>query len=203
MENKGLMNELIGKRMKIPISDHLAKLRESINQISEKLELLTKEEDFGETQVVDIYKVLKKVKSTTRYSVKLSIDQEFIKSTQLNVRIAKKDFEEVISHIITNAVKHGVVEENKDYVIRIHITYESDTDMYVIQISNNGKPMPKGMDNKRYIIRGEYAGENGNEGIGGYRVNSIIEHFKGELFVENDPNDSFPVKITIKLPKAE
>lgn len=59
--------------------------------------------------------------------------------------------------------------------------------MYVLSISNNGKPMPKGMDSKRYGIKGEVAGVTGNEGIGGYRVKSIIEHYKGSYSIENYP----------------
>lgn len=49
--------------------------------------------------------------------------------------------------------------------------------MHVIQISNNGKAMPKDIDTKNGV-EGEAAGDTGNDGIEGCRVKSIVESFE-------------------------
>lgn len=202
IENKGIGTELISQRMNISLSDHISKLSLSVEEMNNKLELLTRESVFGESKIIDINKILKKFKSTSSYSIEYDFDQESIKSKNVNVNMAEDDFKEVIHHIISNAVKHGFADANINNIIRINLSYNITEDMYVVKVSNNGKPMPKGMDSRRYGIKGEIAGITGNEGIGGYRVKSIIEHFNGNYSIENTTG-IFPVEISIKLPKYE
>jgi len=201
VNSKGLGSEVISKKSNTTLSSHISRLSFSIDAMNRKLELLTKSSNFGEAENVDINKFLKRIKGTNDYSVEYTFDTEFSQSKVAYTYINKEDLNEVIQQIISNAVKHGFVKNNVDNIIRFNLTFDIDSDMYVIEISNNGKPMPKGMNSKRYGIKGEVAGITGNEGIGGYRVKSIIEHFKGIYSVENDVNSLFPVQITIKLPK--
>lgn len=203
LENKGMNDELISQRMNISISEHISSLFSSIEEMSKKLDLLTKENSFGKESIVDISKTLRRYKSTTDYSVEFYIDKESINTKAINVSIAENDFKEVVQHIISNALKHGFIDKEVNHIIRIHISYDISDNMYVIEISNNGKPMPKGMDTHRYGIKGEVAGTTGNEGIGGFQVKSIIEHYNGSFSVDNDIDNLFPVQITIKLPKVD
>jgi type I restriction-modification system DNA methylase subunit len=203
IDNRGIGDELISQRMQISLSNHISKLFVSIEEMNKKLEFLTRETTFGESKSVDINKLLRSFKGTSLYSIDYIFDKEAIQSKVALVDIAEEDFKEVIRQIISNAVKHGFVTDASNHIIRINLTYDMTDNMYVLSISNNGKPMPKGMDNKRYGIKGEVAGVTGNEGIGGYRVKSIIEHYKGSYSIENYPEKLFPVEINIKLPKYE
>ena len=203
IDNRGIGDELISQRMQISLSNHISKLFVSIEEMNKKLELLTRETTFGESKSVDINKLLRSFKGTSLYSIDYIFDKEAIQSKVALVDIAEEDFKEVIRQIISNAVKHGFVTDASNHIIRINLTYDMTDNMYVLSISNNGKPMPKGMDSKRYGIKGEVAGVTGNEGIGGYRVKSIIEHYKGSYSIENYPEKLFPVEINIKLPKYE
>ena len=72
--------------------------------------------------------------------------------------------------------------------------------MLRIDIANNGKPMPSGMDESRYTLKNEKAGITGNEGLGGFRISQIIGHFGGELKLSTNEQEEFPVTITLYLP---
>ena len=72
--------------------------------------------------------------------------------------------------------------------------------MIHVNFSNNGKPFPSGMDEKRYFMKGEKAGVSGNTGYGGYRIKAIVEHYNGNVELLNDPNSDFPVTISLKFP---
>lgn len=194
---EGVFSEILN----MTLSDHLSRLSNTVDEMDRKLELLTQTKDFGEPAKINLLNFLKKFKGTKDYKVEHLI--KVSKGAEYIVSINESDFSEVIQNIVSNAVMHGFTEEKSGNVIRIVLSYDRDDNMYVVNISNNGKPMPKGMDSKRYGIKGEIAGNTGHEGIGGYRVKSIIEHFKGSYSVDNDENSLFPVQITIKLPKID
>lgn len=187
--------------LNMTLSDHLRRLSNTVDEMDAKLELLTQTKDFGEPAKINLLNFLKKFKGTKDYKVEHLI--KISKGAEYVVSINESDFSEVIQNIVSNAVMHGFTEGKSGNIIRIVLSYDRDDNMCVVNISNNGKPMPKGMDSKRYGIKGEIAGNTGHEGIGGYRVKSIIEHFKGSYSVDNDENSLFPVQITIKLPKID
>ena len=118
--------------------------------------------------------------------------------------MAESSFEELIRQIIYNAKRHGFVDKTRnDYSIIIKLSYDNACNNYEIVFSNNGTPMAKGVNTERFGIRGEYAGDTGNTGIGGYRIKTIVENYKGSYKIINNPLEKFPVSIIIKLPKTD
>ena len=107
----------------------------------------------------------------------------------------------LVNNIIDNAAHHGFVDKDRnDYIINVRIGYDIKREMYRIDFSNNGNPLPTGVTKERYALRGEKAGATGKTGIGGYRINNIIQHYGGCLELYNDPSNQFPVTISIYLP---
>lgn len=105
----------------------------------------------------------------------------------LIIDIAPLDFERIVRNIIENARKHGFTNPNRDdYYIGIYLTINAERDMYQIDFSNNGTPLPKGMDKNRYGLLGEKAGITGGSGQGGYVVKSIVEHYHGDYDIFMD-----------------
>lgn len=202
IDRNNLGNMVYSEVLNMTLSEHLKRLSDTIEEMESKFDLLTQTNGFGLPSKVDIKKVLKCYKSKNNYQVSYSVDEEYEKMDAYTL-INKDDLKEVIQNIISNAIMHGFIKGRNNNIIRIILSYDKEENMHVIQISNNGKPMPKGMDTKRFGIKGEIAGDTGNDGIGGYRVKSIVEHFKGSYSVENDPDSLFPVQITIKLPKID
>lgn len=105
-------------------------------------------------------------------------------SLSLLVNIAPVDFQRLVTNIIENARKHGFTDSARtDYYIGIDLTLDSEREMYQIDFSNNGNPLPEGMDKERYGIRGVKAGKTGDNGNGGYIIKSIVTHYGGDYDV--------------------
>lgn len=112
---------------------------------------------------------------------------EDINKFPLIVDINHVDFERLVTNIIENAVTHGFTDPNReDYGIGVDLTIDMDKKMFQIDFSNNGTPLPSGMDKQRYGILGEKAGINGRTGRGGHIVKSIVEHYHGDYDVFMD-----------------
>lgn len=122
----------------------------------------------------------------------ISFKAEFVKKddvVSLITDVAPMDFERLVRNIIENAKVHGFTDTNrKDYNICIDLTVVPDKNMFQIDFSNNGNPLPKGMNKDRYGLLGEKAGVNGGTGRGGYVVKSIVEHYGGDydVFMEGE-----------------
>ena len=123
---------------------------------------------------------------------------EKINNFPLVVDINHVDFERLVKNIIENAVTHGFTDSNrKDYGIGIDLTIDMDKKMFQIDFSNNGTPLPSGMNKQRYGILGEKAGISGRTGRGGYIVKSIVEHYHGDYDVFMDGQNTI---VRILLP---
>jgi len=102
----------------------------------------------------------------------------------LFLNIAPVDFQRLVTNIIENARRHGFTDNARtDYYIGIDLTLDSEREMYQIDFSNNGNPLPKGMDKEHYGIRGVKAGTTGESGNGGYIIKSIVTHYGGDYDV--------------------
>lgn len=120
----------------------------------------------------------------------------------VNINMAKDDLQRLCDNIFMNAVKHGFTDPSrKDYSFWTNLTVDTEKDMFQIDFSNNGTPLPKGLDKMRYGLRGEKAGATGGTGEGGYIVKSIVEHYGGDynIFTENR-GDEVWTTVRIYLP---
>ena len=119
----------------------------------------------------------------------------------LIIDIAPLDFERMIRNIIENARTHGFTDPKRDdYFIGIDLTVNAERDMFQIDFSNNGMPLPKGMDKNRYGLLGEKAGITGGSGRGGFVVKSIVEHYHGDYDIFMD-GEKTVVRILLPISK--
>lgn len=119
----------------------------------------------------------------------------------LIIDIAPLDFERMVRNIIENARTHGFTNTKRDdYFIGIDLTVNAERDMFQIDFSNNGTPLPKGMDKNRYGLLGEKAGITGGSGRGGYVVKSIVEHYHGDYDIFMD-GEKTVVRILLPISK--
>ena len=99
----------------------------------------------------------------------------------LFVSIAPLDFQRMVDNIIENARKHGFTDHTcSNYYMGIDLSLNTERNMYQIDFSNNGMPLPEGMTKARYGLKGEKAGGNAGTGSGGYIVKSIVNHYGGD-----------------------
>ena len=119
----------------------------------------------------------------------------------LIIDIAPLDFERMVRNIIENARTHGFTNPDRDdYFIGVYLTVNAERDMFQIDFSNNGTPLPKGMDKNRYGLLGEKAGITGGTGRGGYVVKSIVEHYHGDYDIFMD-GERTVVRILLPISK--
>jgi type I restriction enzyme M protein len=114
------------------------------------------------------------------------------------VRINVNDFNILFSNVIANAIKHGFKNSNKKNIIRMFVGLEEE--MCVIEISNNGKPIPKDFTLKHLTTRGEKTTDSDGIGSGGADMKSIIDKHNGTMDIVNDESNEYPVNYIFKLP---
>ena len=134
-------------------------------------------------------KIVKWIEDTKTGIVKETIDENGENGYELPYRfsqvyISPLDFNRLVLNIIENARIHGFTDLTRsDYKIMINLSVDEKREMYQIDFTNNGTPLPNGMTKARYGIKGEKAGLTGGTGSGGYIVKSIVNHFGGDYDV--------------------
>lgn len=102
----------------------------------------------------------------------------------LYTEIAPIDLQRMVTNIIENARRHAFTDPSReDYFVGIDLSLNEMADMFQIDFSNNGSPLPEGMTKERYGIRGEKAGATAGTGSGGFIVKSIVNHYGGDYDV--------------------
>ncbi len=108
----------------------------------------------------------------------------------------------VFTNLIENAKRHGFVNKNKKYTIQFRIGLSADQQEVIIQYKNDGKAFPVDFSFEDFIGYGNYAGETGHSGIGGYLIHQIIENHNGNIHYNKkvDRRDPYKVQFEITLP---
>jgi type I restriction enzyme M protein len=116
------------------------------------------------------------------------------------ISIDEDDFYRIFSNIVANAIDHGFKNADSKYSIRTSISYDSIQDICVLEISNNGKPMPNKFTLKELTTRGEKTTDSSGSGTGGADIKDILKKYNGSLELVNDESLEFPVTYIIKFP---
>nr|WP_199156035.1 N-6 DNA methylase [Pedobacter sp. ASV2] len=127
----------------------------------------------------------------------VSFQDEEMQDLKPKISIDKLQFKKVLSNIVSNAVEHGFLG-NDEYIIAFTVMVENKS--LILEVTNNGKPMPTGFGLKELITRGEKTVDSKGTGLGGYDIKTIVEIYGGSLNLENNPEDEFPVIYRLKFP---
>lgn len=120
--------------------------------------------------------------------------------TDAYVNIAPEDLRIMLDTIIDNARRHGFSDDESYKNIFIELCVDASCKYFIVDIFNNGKPLPCGMNKELYGLKGEKAGENAHTGLGGYRVKSIVEHYGGDYNIEDVyDEEGLHVGVSVKL----
>lgn len=168
-----------------------SKLSQALQNISDQISHLTDIEEYHEPKFIKIINFFNEMVknhdySLNRYSLRFNPDLFALNEisdgdiNKLCINIAPEDLQIIVTNILDNARNHGFTQGKTDYYVEIGLTVEPERNMYKISFSNNGNPLPKGLDKRRYGIRGEKAGPTGNTGIGGNIVKNFTSHYNGD-----------------------
>lgn len=169
------------------IRQKLTGISNAVSELRLHLNRLTEEDIYGAPELINPLDVLKELTGTFNgYSVDLEVDKIALKEAGIEspeLYISRVDLSTLSTTIIENAVAHAFCGDEQNYKLLISLTFDKDKNSYVIDFTNNGAPMPLGMDKFRYGLKGEKGASSNGSGLGGYRVKSITKHFGGDYDV--------------------
>lgn len=168
------------------LHNYISRQKVALDTLSEIVRHLADEDVFSEPEVLELETVLSSFAcKNEKYSIVYVPDSlainEAVGKGKAKVYIGKSDLLRLINNIIGNAVDHGFVENKTNYELLITLSTEGDS--YLIVFTNNGKPLPDGMDKARYGMKGVKGKDSEGQGTGGYVVKSIVEHYGGDYDV--------------------
>ena len=115
----------------------------------------------------------------------------------------KKALQQVFDNIVANACAHGFTDSaRQDYVIQT--SWTTDGLSLLIEIANNGTPMPSGINSDLIMEYGYSSALNqkGHGGIGGGEIAEIMRKYGGEVKILSTPEKNFTVTYVLKMPLA-
>ena len=183
------------------IRQKLTGISNAVSELKLHLNRLTEEDIYGEPELINPLDVLKEFTGTfNNYSVDLDVDKIALNEAGIEspeIYISRIDLSTLSTTIIENAVTHAFTGAGHDYRVQITFTFDKEKNLYIIDFTNNGAPMPLGMDKFRYGLKGEKGAKSKGSGLGGYRVKSITKHFGGDYDVFcNKANGLTTIRVT-------
>jgi type I restriction enzyme M protein len=119
----------------------------------------------------------------------------------LKTLIDRNQMTTAFSNLIENAKNHGF-KDKKKYRVNFRVALSEDKKEIIIEYKNDGRGFPRNFSFQDFISYGQYAGDSGNTGIGGYLIHQIIENHDGSLVYKEktERHDPFNVQFEIVLP---
>lgn len=164
---------------------------------------------FGEGETFNFDEYLSRYNEASysdRFKITYRLDTVGLEEAELEplIKVNGSAFMQAVMNIIRNADKHGFKDKDRtDYAIDIDVLLDPTGKFFRFNFSNNGNPLPEGMDAEKYGTKGESTGD--GKGLGGYYVKKMAEAFGGSIEVRSstDQTKGSRTTITIKLPVME
>ena len=211
LENKGLIDDFIDKDFDWKVSDSAQNLKDKLNSVFDIVDYLDDDEEYDKPTVIDLIPTIREIASRRHRTFKINFNNDITvldddemddENKHAYIQFGKSNLDRVFNNIIGNAEQHGFTDPSRtDYVVDINLSYDVKSDCYVIEFQNNGKPVPEGIDTRRYGVSGEKAGLTAGKGRGGAIVKNNIEHYKGTYSLISTPDKWFTVCIELKIPR--
>lgn len=185
------------------LNKYVERQQKAMDVLSNIVTHIADEDEFATPEIVDIESVLKSFEiQTDKYVIEYHRDNASLSEAGIDtpyLKIGKVDFIRLSQNIVSNAIKRGFVGSYAEYALNITLSVEND--FFVIDFSNNGEPLPEGMDKVRYGTKGAKGANSDGSGTGGYIVKSITQHYGGDfdIFSSKFADMDF-TNVIVKLP---
>lgn len=183
----------------------MTSIQRNLKKATQLLKVLTEEVDYSKGEEIDFCdfialnaKELAPNKTNVFWFGELKENERpFILFSEQNLKV-------ILENIFSNAKKYGFTDKDrKDYFISVNFRcLEIENRQFLrLSISNNGSPLPSGMNPDRVF---EWGKGNGH-GIGGWQIRNIVEHFGGTVSLEELPDnpEGFTLRYVILIPLIE
>lgn len=204
------------KQLDISFKNHLLSLESTIDSMSNILTDFDAVKSDSLNEIIDLVSIINEAQNRTKKPElfvfeKLFTDVELLEhDTDIKTyafpplaRFNKEDFYSIFSNIVSNAINHGFTEKKKKYTIRTSIKPDYEKKLWIIEIENNGNPIPANFTFERLKIRGEKTTNSTGNGIGGNDIYKLLKKHQSSFELLTDNNNEFTVKYQIKIPFVE
>ena len=172
------------------------------------LKVLTDEPSYGKPENVNLGQFIddfkkEHIQSGYTLNVLRTYDMENRPIDKYIISIARQDLNQVLENIMTNAKKHAF-KNLDDPANRVILEMSEDLlngqPAVVLWVKNNGALLPQGMSAEKVFTWSESSSD--GDGIGGWQIRQIIEHFRGEVTIveSQSDKDNFTLAYKIILP---
>ncbi len=200
------LDDIYSTKLNQTFSDHLMSIEDTITALSKLLE--TDKESLNSSKVeclnlIDLVKGAHKLFHQDTFEFELEIDKNSFGSNEKDINplidINKEDFSKLFSNIVSNAIDHGFKNTNGN-IIRSLISYDTAKESCLLEVSNNGIPIPEKFSFQHLTTRGEKTTDSKGTGIGGADIKDIVAKYNGEFGLIKDVDSPFPVTYKISFP---
>lgn len=199
------LEDIYSRNLNQTLSDHLKSQESAIQALSKLLE--EKKESIGENvkqhNLVDLVKMAHQRFKQDNFEFEFKIDQPAFSQDDKRIKpfinIDEDDFFKLYINIIQNAVDHGFKNRNNN-IIHSYISYDSEKQHCILEVSNNGNPIPEKFTLKNLTTRGEKTTDSKGTGIGGADIKDIVTLYNGTFELIKDSISTFPVTYLLSFP---
>ncbi len=213
-ENGGVLrdSDIVAARTGKVVGEYFDKLESIVVKLEDLVTNLIDKEMWKEPKPVDLVQFINSIpKSHVSDRYVFQIEDNYCPGltsygilpyySSSEVLIAPDDLSTVFDNIINNAIKYGFTDSiRKDYAIRIYLLSDviDNKPCVNIYVSNNGNPIHPSLDRKRFFDWGYGS----NTGIGTWQIKSIVEHYGGQVTLNENPDEvaGFQTELIISLP---
>lgn len=183
----------------------MTSIQRNLKKATNLLKALTEEVDYSKEEEIDFCDfVATNAKELAPNKTNVYWFGELKENERPVILFSEQDLKVIFENIFTNAKKYGFTDENReDYFISVNFRcVDIDNQSFLrILVSNNGSPLPPGMNPERVF---EWGKGNGH-GIGGWQIRNIVEHFGGRVILEELPQNAegHTLRYVILIPLIE
>ena len=112
----------------------------------------------------------------------------------------KDALKRILDNVVANAISHGFTDFNRsDYKLRF--SWHADGLNLVVEIENNGTPIPADRDLASLLEYGvsSVLHCNGHNGIGCNEIDDIMQRYDGSFRIVSTPENDFTVKYILSF----
>ena len=188
------------------LGEHLLSLEGTIDSMSRLI--LEKNLEKGEPEILDPKQLIEEAQNRFKNPEVFQFEEVFVDHSvfaseegYLNpyIKIPKEGFFRIFANIVYNAVDHGF-KNRAGNIIRASVSFDEVHRLVLIEISNNGKPIPGNFTQQHLTTRGEKTTDSSGTGAGGADIKGILQKYNAQFELKKDNESEFPVSYLMKFP---
>lgn len=184
------------------IGDNMSDVMVAVDHIADV------EYSFGKTEIIDPKEFIcnyidEKDKKSVNFKFKVE-DRCQGRDKKPELFFPKNALRIVFDNILSNAMAHGFTDESRDDY-ELLFTWCQQTDRVVVEVANNGTPIPANRDTVSLLEYGVSSAlhHDGHNGIGCHEIDDIMHRYNGSIELRSTPEEKYTVTYVLTFQTNE